>query len=611
MMELNAKSMKTALEFLDEANKKQWRFVAFDVLLANRPEAMVFHGFSSDKEAIDFCTGIQNIDAYVSGNNGQDFFQYMPVETLERSIGNTVEINRPPGELKEIHLEMALQNVYLLPSASPSQAEQNLASGSVVPVRRVQIIDPFKETDRFVLIEHHHAGHQVYEIGHSVRVIGTFSSPADAEALLQERLKWDTAMGYGNDYLIAGLYKDRGFTHNLEGWPDAHCGVVLKIASKVFDTDNLQKGWKIEEVNKLNESHQVSIYLYAKFDAISRNVIYLDGTLKETNPAETQNSTYPSHLITEQLTTKNAMIMNEKNYDYLKSQVKFMGFGEGLDAQLLENIKNQPEKFQLQHQTKFEKDEISSTLNFEKSKQSDMYFFQNFEMSVKAPGQEDALKQTYYVGKDHNITLKERHNMLQGRAVYKTFPRLAPSEEDGGRLKPTGETYQAWASLNFKETEGDGNFKTRKMFDYKLEETLGKFPVKELEDNYDKRRLIASLEKGNLTRATVTVDGEEKKVLIAANPKDNTVNFYDDNKQRIDVKQVVTEKLTEKQDETKTLKQQKGSVIQAPDQADATHAQKQADNINGYAVKDSLKNQPIEKQEEQNTGTKKRHGVKV
>ncbi|HAL81273.1 MAG TPA: hypothetical protein DCO83_02750 [Mucilaginibacter sp.] len=235
--------------------------------------------------------------------------------------------------------------------------------------------------------------------------------------------------------------------------------------------------------------------------------------------------------------------MNEKNYGYLKNQVKFMGFGEGMDKELGEMIQSQQPAFKLEHQIKFGQDDVSSTLHFQKSKESEMYFFNSFEMGVKQAKAEDVLKQTYYIGKENNLTLKEHYNMIDGRAVFKEFNKLEQvGEGENVKFKATDETYKAWTQLNFKQTDENGNFLPRKLFGFDLEKTLAKYPIKDLEDNYDKSRLIASLEKGNVQKATLIADGKDQKVLIAANPIDKSIKFYDSNMQRLDVKQIVVQK---------------------------------------------------------------------
>jgi hypothetical protein len=235
--------------------------------------------------------------------------------------------------------------------------------------------------------------------------------------------------------------------------------------------------------------------------------------------------------------------MNEKNYDFLKNQIKFTGFGEGHEQELKEFIQSGKEDFKIEHRQKFGTDDTVSTLHFKKSAQSDMYFLNNFELGLKTPNKDEVLTQNYFINNENNLTLKERYNLLSGRAVHKEFNRLEEVNEAGGiRFKPTGETYMAWAELNFKQTDKHGNFIERKLFDYNLERALAKYPVKELADNYDRTRLIGSLEKGNLQKATLVVDGQESKALLAANPRDKGVIFYDEKMQRLEVKQVPGQK---------------------------------------------------------------------
>lgn len=234
--------------------------------------------------------------------------------------------------------------------------------------------------------------------------------------------------------------------------------------------------------------------------------------------------------------------MNEKNYEYLKNQIKFSGFGEELDAQLKEQIAAKAPEFKLQHETKFGQDEVKSTLHFSRSKESDLYFFNKFDVEVKKEGQEAALQQSYYVGKENNLTLKERYNLLDGRAVFKEFNRLEQvGTSESPKWQATDQTYKAWTELNFKNTDGEGNFLPRKLF-WEHGKALDKFPIKELSDQYERSRLLASLEKGNVQRATAIIDGKEVKINVSANPQLKTFNFYDGNMQKLDIRPVQQQK---------------------------------------------------------------------
>ncbi len=124
-------------------------------------------------------------------------------------------------------------------------------------------------------------------------------------------------------------------------------------------------------------------------------------------------------------------------------------------------------------------DKVSATLHFKKSPESDMFFFNKYDLELKKDIQQDALKQTFYP--DKGITLKEGYNMLDGRAVHKTLN----TKED--------EKYTAWLQLDFKNTTESGNYKINQHhqnYGFDLEKALSKYPIKELNNDQHKANLM-------------------------------------------------------------------------------------------------------------------------
>ena len=229
---------------------------------------------------------------------------------------------------------------------------------------------------------------------------------------------------------------------------------------------------------------------------------------------------------------KNLSIMNEKNYDYLQDQLKKTGFGESLQSELKKKIEKQMPEFQLNHNQKFGRDDVSVTLHYKKSDETDMYFFNKYDLKTK-PEKGDEMQQTFYINKGNTITLKEAYNLMQGRAVNKT---LTPKE---------GEKYNAWVQMDFKETDSNGNFKMKQYhqnYGYNVEQALAKLPVKELNTDTDKNSLIQSLQKGNRQAVTFVQDGKEQRYFIEANPQFKSITVYDSNMQRVNMNQVQKEK---------------------------------------------------------------------
>src|SRR5256885_16701734 len=110
--------------------------------------------------------------------------------------------------------------------------------------------------------------------------------------------------------------------------------------------------------------------------------------------------------------------MNEQNFEYLKDNLKYMGFGEQLNPSLENQLKQNPSSFQLKFSTEINKKPFEATLNFRKSDNADMYFFNSYHASLKRSNGETK-DQVFYLTKGKGVTAKEAYNLLEGRAVHK------------------------------------------------------------------------------------------------------------------------------------------------------------------------------------------------
>lgn len=240
--------------------------------------------------------------------------------------------------------------------------------------------------------------------------------------------------------------------------------------------------------------------------------------------------------------------MNQKNLEYLKDQIKFTGFGEGIENALKEKMQKGETEFMLNHNVKYGTDFVSGTLNFKKSDQSDMYFFNSYKITLEKEQSKEALTQTFYINKDNNITAKEAYNLMEGRAVNKDLKNKE------------GEIYNAWLKMDFKEADDKGNFKLNhyhQNYGYDLESSLAKHPIKELENEKYKDDLLNSLKKGNIQSVTFIIDGIDKKQYVEANPHFKTVNVYDGGMQRINNRESKDQKKTEPEKESNSKGEKK------------------------------------------------------
>lgn len=221
--------------------------------------------------------------------------------------------------------------------------------------------------------------------------------------------------------------------------------------------------------------------------------------------------------------------MNQKNLDFLKDSLKYLGFGEKLYTELEGKIREQPKEFQLAMQGEFKiadaVERVDYKLDFRKSDTTDMFFFNKYKATLKKEDSALDKAQTFYITKNAGVTAKEAYNLLAGRAVNKDL------------VTKEGQEYKAWIQLDFKEKDKNDNFKVKQYhsgYGYEIQTVLQKYPIKELTGGQEEKdRLLKSLEKGNMHQVTFAKEGKEDKMYIEANPQFKTINLYDSQAQKV------------------------------------------------------------------------------
>lgn len=138
--------------------------------------------------------------------------------------------------------------------------------------------------------------------------------------------------------------------------------------------------------------------------------------------------------------------MNEHNYGYLQDQLRFAGFGPGLDHALHEKLK-QPRDFSLVSGKEYDRDVVAAILRFKKSTESDLVFFKNYTAYLSAEGIEPR-QQTFRLKGMNGIALDQAYHLLSGCPVCHVFPEREHLPVDA-----------AWLQLDFSSRDSSGNYK--------------------------------------------------------------------------------------------------------------------------------------------------------
>ena len=196
-------------------------------------------------------------------------------------------------------------------------------------------------------------------------------------------------------------------------------------------------------------------------------------------------------------------IMNEQNVEYLKNNIKYLGFSDSVFPELMKNIENRFPEFTLTHSRDYGTEKLEAKLHFSKSQTSDMYFANNYLATLTKANQEK-VSQMIYLEKGNGLTQKESYNLLSGRSVNTDLKNRE------------GEKYNAWIKLDFSVKEPNGNYKLNQFheaYKYDLTATLQKYHINELKDDTQKERLIQSLQRGNKQQVSFEKNGVAENLL--------------------------------------------------------------------------------------------------
>ena len=209
--------------------------------------------------------------------------------------------------------------------------------------------------------------------------------------------------------------------------------------------------------------------------------------------------------------------MNEKNLKYLKDNLKYMGFGEKLNLDLENGMKEGKPEFNLKLNEKMFQGNMEVNLHFKQSPSSDMYFFDSYEARLTKDNGHD-MSQSFYLNNGKGVTYKEAYNLLDGRSVLKDL------------TNKEGEKYSAWVKLDFSKNTGNNHFETRQFhaekYGFNLASELSKLDIVKLPEEKEKQ-LLQSLQKGNRQAINFMKDGKEIPMFIEANPQFKVINVYD------------------------------------------------------------------------------------
>jgi len=240
--------------------------------------------------------------------------------------------------------------------------------------------------------------------------------------------------------------------------------------------------------------------------------------------------------------------MDQNNLQYLQKMLDHLGFGTRLNAVVEGAIYKKPESFTIGLNQKYIPAEFRSDpgkgvdmmhfdLQFNKSRETDAYFLNGFEASLKRYNTNQSVSKMFDIEKHHRMTALQSYKLLCGLSLQKDiFLRdLSHSNQD------TLERIPVWFSLDLQVTNERGNHPLNRFYPgygFDLESTVDRYNFKGLEDQQKRKAVIKALKYGNLIELSLELAGKVQPVYLSANPAMKSLNIYSKEMQPIRTEQI-------------------------------------------------------------------------
>ena len=227
--------------------------------------------------------------------------------------------------------------------------------------------------------------------------------------------------------------------------------------------------------------------------------------------------------------------MNDQNLEYLKKSLDYLGFGTKLNDVLESAITREIPAFTLgvnQSYTSSQSkkgtaqgsDQMRFMLNFNRSKQSDMYFLNDYEVTLLKAGSVQPIKQVFDLERDNRITALQAYKLLSGNSLERDVYTKSENSESTEKKK-------VWFKLNLDIQDAYGNHPLKKFypeFKFDLSDAIDKYPFKGLTE-LEKDGMMKMLRGGNMVQADMLVGKKSVSVFITANPQYKGLDVFDKN----------------------------------------------------------------------------------
>lgn len=209
----------------------------------------------------------------------------------------------------------------------------------------------------------------------------------------------------------------------------------------------------------------------------------------------------------------------DNNIKLIREEFGYLGFRGIPEKAIADNIRIDPDKFQLEGEMQFLQYGLKQDMCYEiflkKYERQNLYRPYMYQATLKDKPHKTML---FRISNDECLTIRDAFNLLNGRSVQKLVL-------DWSNRK----MHSAWFQLDFGARDVHGNFKLERLplsnLDYVVSASLDKYPIVEMKYPEERTKLIFSLLRGNVEPVTLLIGDKKVKTFVEATPKNKDVRI--------------------------------------------------------------------------------------
>ena len=286
LMQLELETLGRTKDFLKEKMTTGFRWVGYPG--TDRPlttENLLC--FNSAMEASNWCQLPENEAG--AGQTMVEVRYFKPITdiliSIELKLTGKEPVTFPPEDIPEILQKCQVSPIFR--HTYDSLCIQ-LSTGEIAVANHTRELVPAEHIERYHLVSHHHQLHQNFQVGHSVRLIESFTHFSEGHRKFLElapELTHDRAESIA-DLILVGQFRNGDILLDIEGRPDINTGITVATAYEYMGV------LKLEANANLHLPQTIDQRLFVKLDAGVKGLQFLNDNLE---PANTNTSFQSVH----------------------------------------------------------------------------------------------------------------------------------------------------------------------------------------------------------------------------------------------------------------------------------------------------------------------------